>query len=614
MKKSLIILLLLFVSQSFAQEKYEATLYLDKVENDQVPVELIVPSIDEDTIEYHMPKIVPGTYSISDFGRFVVDFQALDSLGNDLEVERISTNRWQIASASKLHRVKYLIEDSFDDFEGYGDNKLFEPGGTSIDAGSNTFVINTFGFVGYLEGHKFKPYYLTIKHPAEIKGAGALEVVSISDTSDTYKAANYNFFADAPFMYCEPDITSKEIAGANIIVSVYSPNKVLSSADVMSSIDELMEAQASYLGGALPVDKYAYLIYLFDGQTISGAYGALEHSYSSLYSLPEMEAERINQIVKDVAAHEFLHIVTPLNIHSEEIHNFNYIEPEMSQHLWLYEGVTEYSSQHVQVKYDLFEVTDFLEQMRDKMVQQEQYNVDIPYTEFSENILEPENEARYGDVYAGGALIAMCLDLTIIKSTQGDKNLQWLMRALSEIYGPLKAFKDAELFDVIEKMTTQEVGNFLRKHVGGTAPLPYEEILGWAGVSYQKERQEKVVSAGKFIPTVNEAQEIVIADIDNVNAFGKDLGFQKGDVLINWNGAEVTLQSFQQVISDFYENTEENDKVTVIVRREVKGKSKEKKLKAKAILVERSAQHDLQLIKDATAEQLRVRDVWLSAK
>ena len=30
------------------------------------------------------------------------------------------------------------------------------------------------------------------------------------------------------------------------------------------------------------------------------------------------------------------------------------------------------------------------------MNQQDQYGVDIPYTDFSENILEPENEKKYG--------------------------------------------------------------------------------------------------------------------------------------------------------------------------------------------------------------------------
>jgi predicted metalloprotease with PDZ domain len=39
--------------------------------------------------------------------------------------------------------------------------------------------------------------------------------------------------------------------------------------------------------------------------------------------------------------HEFFHIVTPLSIHSKEIQDFDYND-KMSEHLWMYEGVTEY--------------------------------------------------------------------------------------------------------------------------------------------------------------------------------------------------------------------------------------------------------------------------------
>lgn len=610
--KYIITSLLLVVGISLAgQDNYQITIDLTKTKEDKVPVEILLPAITEDEVEYHMPKIVPGTYSISDFGRFVVDFQALDSTGNSLEFENTSINKWVIKDATKLSKITYWIEDSFDDFDGYGANKLFEPGGMSIDGENNVYVLNTFGFVGYIDNYKFKPFELTINHDESIKGATSLEKVNETSTSDTYTAANYNFFADAPLMYCEPDIVSKEIAGANILVSVYSPNKILSAADVMDNIDELMEAQAKYLGGQLPVDRYAYLIYLFDSQSISGAFGALEHSYSSLYSLPEMDPARISQTVKDVAAHEFFHIVTPLNIHSEEIHNFNYIEPEMSQHLWLYEGVTEYSSHHVQIKYGLYGIEDFLGEMRNKMNQQDQYGVDIPYTEFSEYILEPENEERYGDVYSGGALIAMCLDLTIIKSTNGEKDLQGVLRELSKEYGPMKAFKDEELFYTIESITSPEVGAFLRSHVGGVEKLPYSEILGWAGISYSGDSELMVITAGKFTPAVNEIQEIYVADISEMNDFGKDLGLEVGDIMLEWNGNPLTLETFSTAIQEFYTNTQENDKVEVLVRREVKGKQKEKKLKAKAKLVKSSQKHELGLVENPSEDQMKIREFWL---
>lgn len=612
MKKLVLLFLIGFSGASIAQDTYKISIDLTKANDDRLPVEVIVPSLEMDTVEYHMAKIVPGTYSISDFGRFIDEFRALDADGNELGSKRVSTNRWVIPNAKQLHKVTYWIEDSFDEFKGYGSNKLFEPGGMSIEADKGVFVMNTFGFIGYIDGYKFSPFQLTIDHEEALKGATSLKKISETPTQDVYTAENYNFLADAPIMYSKPDIVTKEIAGAEVLVSVYSPNNVLSAADVMDNIDELMEAQAEYLGGQLPVDRYAYLIYLFDSPSISGSWGALEHSYSSLYTLPEMDPQRISQTVKDVAAHEFFHIVTPLNIHSEEIHDFNYIEPEMSQHLWLYEGVTEYASQHVQVKYNLYDLQDFLDEMRNKMNQQDQYNVDIPYTAFSENILEPKNEQRYGDVYAGGALIAWCLDLTIIKTTNGQMDLQSLLRELSKQYGPKKAFKDEELFNEIEKITNSEVGDFLRTYVGGAEKLPYREILGWSGISYSPESKEQVITAGKFTPSLNENQEIFVAGIDEMNEFGKDLGFQVGDVLLEWNGTKIDLETFSQTIQSFYNETNAGDKVTVLVRREVKGKTKEVKLKAKAKKVKSSQKHSLELIETPTPEQQKIMSLWLN--
>ena len=612
MKKSFLLTIASLIALSLiAQDSYQANINLMKAKDDRVPVEILVPKIEDDEVEYHMPKIVPGTYSISDFGRFIIHFKALDHAGNFLQVENISINRWLIKEAKNLKKITYWVEDSFDSFNGYENNIVFEPGGMSIEAKKGVFVMNTFGFIGYLDGYKFNQYNLTIHHPEKIKGATSLLKIDETSTTDTFKAENYNFLADAPIMYSEPDMVTKEIAGAEILVSVYSPNNILSAQDVMDNIDDLMEAQAKYLGGKLPVDRYAYLIYLFDGSPLSGSWGALEHSYSSLYTLPEMDPQQISQTVKDVAAHEFFHIVTPLNIHSEEIHDFNYIEPEMSQHLWLYEGVTEYASHHVQAKYGLYEIDDFLSEMRNKMIQQGQYNVDIPYTTFSQNILEPQNERRYGDVYAGGALMAWCLDLTIIKSTNGEKDLQGVLRELSTQYGPLKAFKDEELFDEFEKNTNKEVGDFLRNHIGDTEPIPYQEILSWAGINYSPKRHKMVISAGKFTPALNKEQEIYVAATDEMNDFGKDLGLKVGDVLVEWNGIPINLENYSEIFETYYATTETGQKVYVKVRREVNGKPKEMKLKAKAIKVKSSQKHSIQLFEKLSVEQQRIKAKWL---
>ena len=47
----------------------------------------------------------------------------------------------------------------------------------------------------------------------------------------------------------------------------------------------------------------------------------------------------------------FSTLFSPLSVHSEEIHSFDFNEPNMSMHLWMYEGVTEYFANLFQVNH-----------------------------------------------------------------------------------------------------------------------------------------------------------------------------------------------------------------------------------------------------------------------
>ena len=46
---------------------------------------------------------------------------------------------------------------------------------------------------------------------------------------------------------------------------------------------------------------------------------------------------------------------------------FDFNDPEMSQHLWMYEGVTEYFASLVQVQYGLISLDEFIQTLREKM-------------------------------------------------------------------------------------------------------------------------------------------------------------------------------------------------------------------------------------------------------
>lgn len=590
-------------------ERYQVSIDLTKVQNDRLSVSIKVPEVKEKEIIYNMPRMVPGTYAIYDFGKFLEDFKAFDKKGRPLEVEKLDVNRWKIKDAKKLAEITYWANDTWDT----PDKKdiVFEPGGTNIESYAN-YLLNLHGFVGYLDNMKAVPYELTITKPTQFYGATPLIDVKDSETSDTFVTATYNELVDSPLMYNEPDTTVMKIGNADVLVSVFSPTKKVSSQTVAKELEKVLEAQKNYLGGTLPVEKYAFLIYVAEKPNRTGSYGALEHSYSSVYYFPDMPRAILAEQVRNIAAHEFFHIVTPLNIHSEEIGNFDFMNPKMSKHLWLYEGVTEYFASHVQVNQKLISETEYLDMLKDYIRGAAAYNDSLPFTEMSLGALDKYNK-EYGNVYQKGALIGLMLDIKLRQLSGGQKGLIDLMQELSKTYGKQNAFKDEELFDKIAELTSPEIRDFFRKYVEGPNPLPLTETLAQVGIIYEREGEEMKQTLGRFTLGYDpKAMRLIVADTERMNAFGRKMGFKKGDQLISINGQDLNPETASEVLQQNVQNAPEGSSITVEVKRPgANGKTKTLKLKGKLQKTLERTENKLALDPSAMPKQKQLRQAWL---
>lgn len=607
MKQLFFGILVIFSASSFAQEKYKFYMDLNKINNDLIQVTLEPPAISKEKIIYNIPKIVPGTYQIYDFGQYVMDFQAFDKEGKVLYVNRLDDNRWEIHDADKLGKISYWVEDTWD---AEVEELVFEPGGTNIEEGEN-IVLNNHGFFGYFDDMKLLQYELNITRPDNFYGSTGLTDITTKENTDTYTIGNYMDLVDSPIMYNQPDTVTFKIAETSILVSVYSKNKVAPAAELAKDIKVILEAQKEYLGGKLPVEKYAFIIYLYEGTSGSGGSGALEHSYSSFYYLPEMDPSRLSGFLVDVAAHEFFHIVTPLNIHSEEIGNFDFIHPKMSKHLWLYEGVTEYFAGHVQVYQGLISTDAYFDMILDKMETAENFNDTLPFTVMSAKALD-EHKDEYMNVYNKGALIGLCLDILIREQTNGKKGLKELMHLLSQEYGKDVSFKDDELFGKISQLISPELSKFFATYVEGSQPLPFEEIFAKVGVDFKRNVEIEQVGFGGVALGFNmETQRLFVMDNQNMNKFGKKLKIQVNDEILAINGTPLTVMNFEEVITNYQQNTNEGDKVSMLVERVIKGEKKQVELKAKAIKTKSIQDYYLAINPNATEQQIQLRKTWL---
>ncbi len=611
MKKIIFIISsLLSINSAFADGDYHYSVDLTNASNDKLTIKLSPPDMTENETVFMFPAMVPGTYEVYDFGRFVSNFKAEGKDGKIITIEKLTVNSYKLSPASAIKEISYEVEDTWD--TEIKEKKVFEPGGSDIEDGK-VFGINTHCFFGYFKNKIETNFILEFTKPKGFYASTSLTNLKSGETKDVISVYNYHDLVDAPILYCQPDTTTISIGEAHVLISVYSPNKIVSSNFVARNLKELLFAQAEYLGGELPISKYAFLFYFADKPTLTGSAGALEHSYSSFYSLPEADTSDLAQEIRDVSAHEFFHIVTPLSIHSHEIGEFDFNNPLMSKHLWLYEGLTEYAAHHMQVKTGLIEFDDFFDVMIQKMQNaRNSYNDTVPFTVMSKYALD-KYKSQYPNVYEKGAVIGMCLDITLRYYSDGKYGTQELMKDLSKQYGKTKSFNDDDLFSDIEKLSYKEVRYFLDTYVAGSKPLPFKDIFAMVGLNYTEKRVvEKITLGGIAVGYNPKTSHLVVVNTDKLDDFGKKLKFKEGDEILTFNNRKLALDNMKDVLGGFMENAKTNDKLMIeVLRKDKKGNETIKKLKAKVKPVKVTETDLLELNDKATEQQLNARKEWL---
>lgn len=594
--------------KSTSKQEIAVNINLTEVKEDKVMVTVWAPKIKTEEVSYSLPKMVPGTYSVDNYGRYIEDLKAFDAKGNLLAVTKKEDNTWVIKNAKSVYKITYLVNDTFDTEhgKGFGKEDIFSPAGTNIDAGNN-FMINMHGFVGYFQDKMDVPYKVTISHPETLWGATSMSDLDTTATSDVFVTARYAELVENPVMYFKPDYTSFTVDGMDILIAVYSPNGKVTAESITPEMKTMMTAQKMFLGKINATKKYSVLLYLSTmSATDAKGFGALEHPTATTVVLPEMlPKEKLLESMKDVVSHEFFHIVTPLTIHSKEIQYFDYNDPKMSEHLWMYEGVTEYFANLFQINQGLIDETEFYKRMSEKIEHAKKLNDTMPFTVMSANALVEPYKEQYLNVYEKGALIGMCIDIIIREKSNGERGILDMMHQLSNEYGVTKAFDDKELFAKITALTYPEVGAFLSKYVAGPTPIPYETYFEKVGVTQTIEKEPAAIfvkGRTAYFKINQQTKEIFVNPNVELIDFYQNLGLKGGDILVAINDKPYSLDSIYEMISES-QNWKDNDPITMIIKRD----GKEQTIKGTVKL----NYEEKEVLKATDVSKSTLRNAWL---
>ena len=499
---------------------------------------------------------------------------------------------------------------------------MFEPAGTNNQEHRN-FLLNAAGYFGFFEGQESLPITLEVQKSPSLYGISAMESYRYGN-SQIFNARNYHHFLDCPIMVSKPDTTSFRLGEAKVTISVFTENGRALSGDIYDAVKTSMGAIENFLDGELPVTNYAFIFYikdytefegLFNGteirigqiikvirQLAGKGFGALEHGNSSVYFLPDFGGSSVLEGMADVCIHEFFHILTPLGLHSEEIGNFNYIEPKMSQHLWLYEGITEYFAGISQVKGNVIDKEEYVRTLlRGKLVTSDKFpNDDMSFTEMSENVLEKPYKKQYPQVYQRGAVLGALLDIRIMELTNGKKDLLDIILALRNKYGPNKSFKDSDIIAEFVSMSDPALQTFFDRYITGREDLPIKEYLRKVGIEYDRSFKGEIVIDPLKDNDVKRSR-IARKGRYTIKKVGKndEIGLQEGDLLTSYN--DKLQNEFGYVSKD------------EVIQLEVQRSGADIILPYSIKTTTGVKSHYIRFMKTPTKEQLRLQSLWLNS-
>ncbi|UBM58947.1 peptidase [Marinilongibacter aquaticus] len=427
---------------------------------------------------YQFAATAPGTYQTQNIGRFVSDFKAYDKKGNLLNTEFVAPNQYKIDKPKKVRSISYKVAETFDTpVESF---PVYMMCGSTIE--KDNALINIHTVLGYFHGKQDEGFRIKV-----IGQPGWKMGTALPQKSGYFEAESFDHGVDSPILCGELSFAETQVADTPIRLYTYSSSGKLNSADLLERMEDMLHASQKFLV-KLPVDNYTFLYYFMPDP--DGVTGAWEHSYSSEYVLGEEEpTEEYMKQVTDIASHEFFHIVTPLNIHSEIIEQFNFVNPTPSEHLWLYEGTTEWASNILLYRGGVVDLDTYLKHSIAQKIVIDKYYFDTTWSlvRIAEESFNEEGAKQYGNIYYKGSLTAGYLDILLLELSDGKRGFREVILELVKKYGKGNPFSEKTFFADLEAMTYPEVGEFIDLYIKKATPLPHAEFLGKLGLSYKEE-------------------------------------------------------------------------------------------------------------------------------
>lgn len=420
-------------------------------------------------VDFLLPAWMPGFYRLMDYQKNVSNFRASDGAGRPLPWEKTTRNTWRVAAGDAREVVL--------DYDVLGNVRFVA--NCYLDA-KRAFVAPPALYM-YPAGELRRPATITFKMPPGwTRIATGLDPVK--GRPSTFHAPDFNVLYDCPALLGTQEVQGFDVRGVPHRVVIEDVPESVDRARMTGDLRRLVEA-ATGLMGDIPYRHYTFLL-------MGTGRGGIEHSNSAACAFDgkSLTQERGYRGWLSYISHEYFHLFNVKRIRPIALGPFDYETENLTDMLWVSEGLTVYYENIVMVRAGLMTPEQYLEEMQSAMTRFEN-TPGHRYMSAAESSQDTWGGAGFGgdrrttmSYYDNGAMLGAMLDLGIRAASRNARSLDDVMRSLYRTYylGKKRGFTDAEFREECES--------------AAGAPLP--EVFDYAATSKDVDYAKSFALAG----------------------------------------------------------------------------------------------------------------------
>ena len=520
-------------------------------------VELHVASPDPAGQTVSLPAWIPGSYMIREFARQIVRIEA-HRAGRRVRLEKCDKHTWRAPPGAAPLMLRHRVY-AWD----------LSVRGAHLDR-THAFFNGTSVFLR-VHGQEDRPCTVELEAPAE-PGLEDWQVATTlpragarSGRFGTYRASCYDELIDHPVELGRFALRRFEAAGV--------PHEIAITGRHDTDLDRLSKDLARICAEQIRLfeprtARAPFERFLFLTTAVGDGYGGLEHRASTALlcarnDLPYPGMEGMPEGYRTflgLCSHEYFHAWHVKRIKPAAFAPYDLDREVHTRLLWIFEGFTSYYDDLMLVRSGVIGTDDYLKALSSTIGQvlrgpgrREQSVAESSFDAWTKYYRQDENSPNaIVSYYAKGALVALCLDLTLRTRTAGRRSLDDVMRLMWRRYG-----RDFDTHgtglpeDGFPALVHEATGVRLDAEIAdwayGTGELPLADLLPAVGVGCTFKAPDGAAH-WLGIRTQTRGGELVAATVYS-DGPARSAGLSVGDVLLALDGVRVDERGLRTLLA-----------------------------------------------------------------